>query len=80
MAAVGGFLAVTHTFNTAQTTTETIPPGATQAVIEVWSGSDPGGAVGASSGGGGGAGGAFCKTTVSVIGAGSETLNLVIGA
>lgn len=77
---------VTHIYNTAQTSVETIPTGFTTLTIEVWASGAGGGPSFGSlagnnlSGGGGGGSGGYARTTISVAGLGGDTLNFTVGA
>lgn len=78
----GGFTPVTVSYTTNGSFTETIPAGATTAVIEVFGASGDGGA-GFGSGctmksGGGGGSGAYAKTTFNVSTQGGKTFDLVV--
>ncbi len=58
---------ITHTYNTSQSgTTETIPIGAVQMVVEVWGPSSAGGALNGTGGGGGGGSGGYSKSVISL--------------
>ncbi len=82
--AAAGFISVTNTYGTNGTYTETVPLGATTAVIEVWGSSGAGGA-GFGAGctaepGGGASSGSYAKTSFSVAGQSGHTWTLVVGA
>ena len=74
------FQPVTRTYNAAGSFTETIPPFAHTAVIEAWGGSGGGGSGAIGHGGGGGGSGGYVKTTLSVLGHGSQTMAIMVGA
>lgn len=73
-----------HLFTTAGGFTETIPSGYTTATIEAWGATARGGAGftaggGNFSGGGGSGSGGYCRTVISVSGAGTQTMNITVG-
>jgi hypothetical protein len=80
LCAGGAFSTFTRTFNAAGSFTETIPAGATTAIIEAWGPGGNGGGVGSTLGGGGGGSGGYCRTSLSVTGSAGKTLNITIGA
>ncbi len=74
-----------HLYTTAGGFTETIPAGYSTATIESWGATGHGGDTfmtmgGNFSGGGGGGSGGYCRSVVSVSGAGGQTLNITVGA
>lgn len=74
-----------HLFTTAGGFTETIPSGYSTATIEAWGATARGGAGFAAgggnfSGGGGSGSGGYCRTVISVSGAGTQTMNITVGA
>lgn len=70
-----------HVFSTPGATTDTVPVGATTAVIEVWGAAGGGGLqqTAPNNGGGGGGSGGYARTSLSVAGHSGQTLNITIG-
>jgi len=78
----GRFQPVTKTYSTTGTFTETIPNGATTAIVEVW-GSTGAGGLGTGtgctiSGGGGGASGSYCRTSYNCAAQNAKTLTVFV--
>jgi hypothetical protein len=75
-----------HLYTTAGGFTENIPSGYTTATIEAWGATARGGATffnagnGNFTGGGGSGSGGYCRTVISVSGAGGQTINITVGA
>jgi hypothetical protein len=73
--------AITHTYTTAGSFTETIPTGYNNVTIEVWGASAGGATSGFSAqGGGGGGSGGYALSNYSVTGHGGQTMAFVVGA
>lgn len=75
---------VTHIYTTPGAAVETIPTGFTTLTLEVWGGGGGGGggtntAPNGVGGGGGGSGG-YCRSSISVVGLGGDTVNFTVGA
>lgn len=74
---------VTRIYTTPGSATETIPSGFTTVVIEVWgaggAGGDRFGDDSADAGGGGGGSGGYSRTSISVSGAGTQTMAYTVG-
>jgi hypothetical protein len=72
--------AITHSYSTAGSFTETIPVGYNNVTIEVWGASGGGGSTGFTTCGGGGGSGGYSLSTYSVTGHGGQTIAFTVGA